>query len=90
MEAHIPCNSYFPVYFSTMNHNLWANGSERNHNLSSDQLFGYYKEAIKQTMLNQEMIFKDQVYYFDCFTVYVENNILHECMFCFIEHNNWN
>lgn len=61
MEAHIPCNSYFPLYFSTMNHNLRANGSERNHNLSSDQLFGYYKEAIKQTMLNQEMIFKDQI-----------------------------
>lgn len=87
MEAHIPCNSYFPVYFSTMNHNLQANGSERNHNLSSDQLFGYYKEAIKQTMLNQEMVFKDQVYYYD---VNVENNILHECMFCFIEHYNWN
>ncbi|KAM5570835.1 hypothetical protein ABKV19_011471 [Rosa sericea] len=61
MGAHIPCSSYIPVYIPTMNHNLSADGSERNHNLTSDQLFGYYKEVFKQTMLNQEMIFKDQI-----------------------------
>ncbi|XP_024169798.1 uncharacterized protein LOC112176211 isoform X3 [Rosa chinensis] len=61
MGAHIPCSSYAPVYIPTMNHNLSANGSERNHNLTSDQLFWYYKEVFKQKMLNQEMIFKNQI-----------------------------
>lgn len=65
MEAHVPCNSFTPVYVPKMNHNSSANGSERNHNLTTDQLVGYYKEEFKQTMLNQEMIFKNQVYYCD-------------------------
>ncbi|KAL6178023.1 hypothetical protein ACLB2K_049543 [Fragaria x ananassa] len=61
MEAHVPCNSFTPVYIPKMNYNSSAIGSERNHNLTTDQLVGYYKEEFKQTMLNQEMIFKNQI-----------------------------
>lgn len=61
MGAHIQCSSYFPGYYLTRNHNLIANSSKRKHNSSPDQFLGYYKEVIKQTMLEQEMILRDQV-----------------------------
>ncbi|XP_021820659.1 uncharacterized protein LOC110762344 [Prunus avium] len=61
MGAHIQCNSYFPGYFLTRNHNLIANRSKRKHNSSPDQFLGYYKEVLKQTMLEQEMILRDQI-----------------------------
>ncbi|XP_050378619.1 uncharacterized protein LOC126795931 [Argentina anserina] len=55
LEAHIPSNSFTPVHIPKMNHNSSGNGSGRKHNITS------YKEVFKQTMLNQEMIFKEQI-----------------------------
>ncbi|XP_009338783.2 uncharacterized protein LOC103931092 [Pyrus x bretschneideri] len=60
MGANIQCNSYFPGYYASGNHNLIANDSKRKHNLSADH-FEYYKEALKQTMLKQDTILRNQV-----------------------------
>ncbi|KAM1786497.1 hypothetical protein ACFX12_039274 [Malus domestica] len=61
MGANVQCNNYFPGYYAAGNHNLIANDSKKDHNLSPEQHFEYYKESLKQTMLKQDTILRNQI-----------------------------